>query len=226
VLNVRLEDIFGAKAGAEPALEGPLEARAVLKGDGDSIHKAAASADGTVTLVAPHGEIRKAFAELLGVNVANGLGLLWAKDERETGLRCAVGNFKAVHGVLHATTFVVDTDVVRADGDGVIDLGSEALNLELKGKSKKFRILHLSTPVAISGHLRSPKFGLKPGAAPLQVAGAVALGALLSPVAAILPFVDPGLAHDADCVGLVSTAQAKGAPVKPSQATTAPSKRH
>jgi uncharacterized protein involved in outer membrane biogenesis len=225
VLNVRLEDLFGSKAGAQPALEGPLLARAVLRGDGNSVHKTAATANGTVSLVAPHGKVRKAFAELLGVNVANGLGLLWSHNETETGLRCAVGNFHAVNGRLHATTFVVDTDVVRADGDGTIDLNTEALNLELKGKPKKIRILHLSTPVAVTGHLRGPKFGLKPGMAPLQAAGAIALGVVLSPIAAILPFVDPGLSHDADCVGLTAAAQAKGAPVRPSQATAVPSKR-
>jgi hypothetical protein len=32
-------------------------------------------------------------------------------------------------------------------------------------------------------------------------------------LAAILPFVDPGLAKDANCAGLVSEAKAKGAPV-------------
>ncbi len=94
--------------------------------------------------------------------------------------------------------------MVRADGDGTIDLNTEALDLELKGKPKKVRLFHLSTPVAVSGHLRGPKFGLKPGLAPLQAAGAVALGVALSPIAAILPFVDPGLTHDADCVGLTA----------------------
>jgi hypothetical protein len=36
----------------------------------------------------------------------------------------------------------------------------------------------------------------------------------VSPLAAILPFVDPGLAKNADCAGLVSEAAQKGAPVK------------
>jgi hypothetical protein len=46
------------------------------------------------------------------------------------------------------------------------------------------------------------------------VVAAVALGAFLSPVAAILPFVDVGLAKNADCAGLTAQAQAQGAPVK------------
>jgi uncharacterized protein involved in outer membrane biogenesis len=224
VLNIHLEDLL--KGSGQPPLEGTLEARAVLHGVGDSVHKAASTADGTVTLVVPQGKIRQAFAELLGINVANGLGLLFTNNHTETGVRCAVADFHAVHGVLQARTFVVDTDVVRAEGSGDVDLGTEALNLTLNGKPKQFRIFHLSAPIGVTGHLKSPKFGVRVGKSPLQVAGAVALGVALGPVGAILPFVDPGLAKDANCVGLVSQAQQQGAPVKPSATTTAPSRKH
>lgn len=222
VVNMRLEDFFHQSA--PPPIEGGLEARAVLHGDGASAHQAAADASGSVSFVAPRGEIRRAFAELMGVDVANGLGLILTKNNSQTGLRCAVANFTATKGVLRADTFVIDTDVVRATGRGDIDLGPETLDLTLKGKPKKLRLLHLSAPIAITGHLKSPKFGLKPGQGPLQAAGAVALGVVLSPVAAILPFVDPGLAKDADCVALVQDARREGAPVRPSATTTAPSK--
>jgi len=48
-------------------------------------------------------------------------------------------------------------------------------------------------------------------AAPQAVAS-VALGALVTPVAAILPLIGPGLAKDADCASLISQAQVRGAP--------------
>ena len=72
MLNMRVEDFF--KAASSAPLQGTLEARAVLHGDGDTVHKAASSADGTLTFVMPQGRIRKAFAELLGIDVANGAG--------------------------------------------------------------------------------------------------------------------------------------------------------
>jgi uncharacterized protein involved in outer membrane biogenesis len=223
VLNIRLEDLF--RHTGDAPLEGNFEARAVLHGYGDSVHKAASTADGTLSLVAPRGKIRQAFAELLGINVANGVGLLFTNDHRETGLRCAVADFQAVHGVLRARTLVVDTDVVQSVGQGTINLGTEALDLTLLGKPKELRLFHLAAPVSVTGHLNSPRFGVKAGAAPLQVAGSVALGAVLGPIAAILPFIDPGLANDADCVGLVGEAQKKGAPVKTSATTSLPSKK-
>ena len=223
-VNIHLEDVVKSATG-QPPLEGLFEARAVLHGTGDSVHKAASTADGSLTVVAPRGEIRQAFAELTGVNAANGLGLLFSKDQRETAVRCAVADFRADHGVLRARTFVVDTDVVMATGQGTVDLGTESLNLVVQGHSKKFRIGHLSAPITISGPIKSPKFGVKAGSIPLQAAGAVGLGVLLGPLAAVLPFVDPGLAKDADCVSLVSHAEQQGAPVKPSATTATVKKR-
>lgn len=223
VLNLRLEDLFPHAKGPA-AVDGGLEARAVLTGDGDSVHKAASNANGVVSIVVPQGRIRAAFAELMGINVTRGLGLLFTNDKSDTGLRCGVANFHAAHGQLTATTFVIDTDVVRAEGKGTIDLNTEAMDLTLNGKPKQFRLFHLAAPVSVGGHIKSPKFGLKPGNAPLQIAGSVALGVVLTPAAAILPFIDPGLSKDADCVALVASAEQKGAPVKPSATTTAPSK--
>ena len=48
-----------------------------------------------------------------------------------------------------------------------------------------------------------------------------ALAAVVNPLAAILPFVDPGLADDANCSGLLSGARAKGAPVTRGQTAAA-----
>jgi hypothetical protein len=39
------------------------------------------------------------------------------------------------------------------------------------------------------------------------------LGAVLSPVAALLPFLSLGGAHDADCAGPLAQARSAGAPV-------------
>ena len=64
------------------------------------------------------------------------------------------------------------------------------------------------------------KLGVEPGAAMAQGAGGLLLGGALSPLAAILPFVDPGLANDANCAGLIAEASRQGAPV-PARALTA-----
>jgi uncharacterized protein involved in outer membrane biogenesis len=217
VINLHAEDFFHGQA--SPPLAGLIEARARLHGAGGSVHAAAANADGNVTIVAPHAAIRKSLAELMGVDVIRGLGLVLAKDQSQTGVRCAVADFQASHGVLTARTLVLDTDPVLATGKGSIDLHSESLNLALQGHPKHFQLIRVSAPVTVGGHLKSPKVGIKAGSLPVQTVAAVALGAMLNPLAAVLPFVDPGLAKSADCQSLVAQARAKGAPVRIAQAT-------
>jgi hypothetical protein len=58
---------------------------------------------------------------------------------------------------------------------------------------------------------------------PLLPSSATALGALLSPLAAILPFVSPGLEKDANCAGLFGQARQGYAPV-PAPRTSPPAK--
>jgi hypothetical protein len=50
----------------------------------------------------------------------------------------------------------------------------------------------------------------------------VVLGALLTPLAALLPFVDPGLAKDANCASLLAAGKAQGAPVTTTQPASRP----
>lgn len=207
--EARLEEFVGAKPNEKPALEGAILARARLEGSGDSVHKTASTANGTLTFVVPRGEIRQAFAELLGVNITTGLALLLSDSEEQTSLRCAVADFEARNGILHAKTVVLDTKVTLATGKGTIDLKSEKLDLRLEGAPKKARIRAIA-PITVKGSLRSPSIGVDPAATAAQAGLAAALGILLTPVAAVLPFVDPGLEDNADCRALMQEARKSG----------------
>ena len=219
VTNARLEDFF--KSAANAPIQGTLEARAQLHGVGDSVHKAASTASGTAALAVPGGKVRKLIAEGLGIDVVNALGIYLAKDQSDTDLRCAVADFSASGGVLSVHDAVFDTDRVLAKGAGDVNLGAETLNFSLTGEPKKLRVGRLMAPITLSGPIRSPKIGVKAGKAPAQAGVAAALGAVF-PLAAILPFIDPGLAKNANCAGLLTEARATGAPVKASAIANAP----
>ena len=212
--NARLEQLIPIKLAGGTPFTGTLVGRAKLTGSGNSVHKAFANADGEVTVVIPGGEIREAFAELMGVNVVKGLGLLMSKDQSRTPIRCGVAHFKASNGVLTANQIVFDTGPVIVTGSGTINLDSERMAFRVQGHPKEFRLIRLMLPVTASGPIRKPKLGVEPGKAIAQGGVAVALGALLSPIAAILPFVDPGLAKDANCSAILAGAKAEGAPVR------------
>lgn len=216
--NGRLEQLIPIKTGGQP-LAGGLVARIRLTGVGDSVHRAASHANGQVLLVVPNGEIRKAFAELLGINVTRGLSLLWAKNQDTTPIRCAVADFTATNGILRADHVVFDTGPVLATGHGTVDLGKEAVNFQIQGHPKSFRLVRLMAPINIKGPIAGPpKVSVDTGKAVGQGGFAAALATFASPLAVVLPFVDAGLTKDANCAALIGEAGRLGATVKPAVA--------
>ncbi|MDP9082845.1 MAG: AsmA family protein [Pseudomonadota bacterium] len=190
----------------EAPLSGSLIGRFKLHGGGSSVHKFASSADGTVSVVIPHGEINSAIAELTGINVTRGLGLLLAKSDTKASIRCGVMDFQAQGGTLGAKTLFIDTTDVLITGKGDVHFNSEELDLALQGKPKKLRLTRIRSPITIKGTLSHPAVGVDPGKLAEQGAVAAALGTLLAPVAAVIAFVDPGRAKNKDCVQSISDA--------------------
>lgn len=201
-----LESIIPARDGA-PTVTGAALGRAKLEGPGASVHDFAASSNGTISLVVPQGRMRSAFAELLGINVTAGLGRLLSGDQGSSEIRCAVADFTVRRGIATARTFVIDTTPVLAKGTGTIDLGAETMNLRIDGETKQPRLIRLWSPITVVGPLTTPMVGIEGGAVAGQVGIGAALGALINPLVALLPFVDPGLAEDANCGALISSAR-------------------
>ena len=213
--GAQLEQLKSAPA-AMGGLSGLLSARAQLSGSGPSLQGMASTAEGTVTAVIPRGTVRAALAEAASLELAGALGLM-TKSQKETAVRCAVASFTAHEGVLSARTVVLDTDkaLITMTGDAQID--TEALDFTLRGRPKT-AALALHSAVAVQGTLAHPQLRLKGDHAAVQTGAAAALAVTLAPVAAVLAFVNPGLAHDADCAALL----ASGSADLPAQARMAP----
>jgi AsmA family protein len=206
-IDMRVEHVdlsqFKSDKATQAPLTGELGGRLRMHGSGASIHKLASSADGGLGVAVPHGEVSDVLAELTGINVLKGLGLLFSKDNNKTEIRCGVIDFEADKGELTAKTFLLDTTNVLITGRGGVNLGSEAMNLALQGDPKKIRLLRLRAPVSVTGTLSNPTVGIKPEKLALQAGAGVALGVLLTPAAAALAFIDPGLAKDANCAAVL-----------------------
>jgi uncharacterized protein involved in outer membrane biogenesis len=199
--DARLESIFRVRGG-QP-LTGALAGRAQLTGYGRSVRDAAATADGQVTLVTPRGEVREAFAELTGINVTRGLGLLLAEDQSKIDIRCGVASFRVQNGVARTQTLVFDTETMLIEGSGTVNLRQETIDLEIEGEPKEPRLIRVAAPISLEGRLRSPRVGVEVEDAADQGIAAL-LAAIAAPLAAVLPFIDPGLAEDANCATLLA----------------------
>jgi uncharacterized protein involved in outer membrane biogenesis len=225
-VDARITDIHAESfiKGSDRPISGILEARAVLTGTGNSVHATASNASGTFTAVVPSGGMRHSLAEWTGVDVLSALSLNLSGDNSNTNLRCAVASFDAKQGILTSQQILLDTDPVRVEGNGSINMRDETLDMRLQGKPKNFQLVRLRAPITVRGPWQHPALGVEAGGIVAQGGIGLALG-LLNPFAAILAFIDPGLAKDANCAPLLADAQAKGAPVKQSAVRNAPAPR-
>ena len=71
-------------------------------------------------------------------------------------------------------------------------------------------------PITVRGTLRHPSVGISATKA-LGQGGIAAALAALTPVAALLAFVDPGLAKNEDCLALMQSANEAGLPTRTAQ---------
>jgi uncharacterized protein involved in outer membrane biogenesis len=211
-IDMRIEDVdlsqFKSATMKQAPLEGTLLGRFKFHGTGSSVHKFAASSDGAMSVVIPHGGMSDVIAEFTGINVLRGLGLLLSNGQTHTEIRCGIVDFKGRQGRLNTTTVFVDTSNVLITGRGNINLDNEELDLALQGDPKKLRLLRLRSPISLHGTLLHPEVGIKADKLAEQAGVATALGALLTPVAAAIAFIDPGLAKDKDCSTVLSQADA------------------
>ncbi len=179
----------GSTPGAPPPIEGTLRARIMVSGRGSSLHQVAATANGIVTVVVPHGTVRDSLAELAGMDL-RALGLLMSKDTHDTALRCAIAVFKDHDGTLTAQDIVADTEPVLITGSGQIQFDTETLDLTLQGEPKELRLFHWRSPVLIKGTLSHPAIDIH---------------------ARKFELVDTGKAKDADCGSLIASADSEDA---------------
>jgi uncharacterized protein involved in outer membrane biogenesis len=156
--------------------------------------------------VLPHGAMRASLAELTGVNL-RGIGLALQNDSSATDVRCAVASFQGTDGLFKAQQLLIDTDNVLIEGSGGIDLRTESLDLAFRGSPKKMRLGRVRSPLLVRGPLRSPSFSLNKSHLLAQTGEAALLGVALTPMAAALALVDPGLARDANCAELVRSSR-------------------
>ncbi|MCX7357850.1 MAG: AsmA family protein [Alphaproteobacteria bacterium] len=200
--NARLESILALSG--QPPLTGQLVGRVQLNGAGASVREAAANANGTITFVTPHGEMREAFAELTGINVTRGLGLLLTNDDSRADIRCGVASFRVNNGIAQARTIVFDTEDVLIRGQGSVSLRDETFDISLQGHPKEPRLIRVDAPITVQGRWRSPSIGVDASDVASQGGIAAALASFVAPIAALLPFVDLGLAEDANCAALLA----------------------
>jgi len=206
--GVRLQALRVGERRNNP-ISGVLSGQAHLISAGKSAYQLAAAASGTISAIVTHGELDASLAEAASLDVT---GLIGArhKEHKGTLIRCGAVRLDVRSGTATAHTLVLDTADALLAGSGTVNLGSETLDLTVRGRPKHPG-LTLRSAIRIQGELAHPQVHLTAAPALAQGAAAVALGTLLTPVGGLLAFLNPGLTHDADCSSLVAEVGQAGA---------------
>ncbi|QDO98857.1 AsmA family protein [Ferrovibrio terrae] len=197
---------FLESAGLKDSGSGEINGRIQLVGYGDTVQKSLGSANGQIRMAMDGGSLSNLAMELVGLDVAEA-ARFWAGGDKQIPLRCFVTDFNVEQGLMVPRVFVLDTSDTTVTAEGSISLTQELLGLKIKAHPKDPSLLSARTPINISGAFSRPSVGVD--AAPLAArgAGAIALGVLLTPLASILAFIEPGLETDSDCAALLKQVQ-------------------
>lgn len=200
-----LKRFFGGEHAAVTA--GEFAGKINLTGSGKSVAEILGNADGLVVATMAGGRFSRLLVELSGIDVAEALPLFGSDDAVE--IRCVVADFDAKNGTLQSRALVFDTTDTLVDAYATIDLKTEALNIKAMAHPKDPSPFAGRTPITVGGTFADPSVGIDPSGLIARGAAAVALGALLTPLAAIIPFVELGLGEDSDCGALLARAGRK-----------------
>lgn len=168
---------------------GQMNGDARLTGSGNSVAELLATSNGDLRLLINNGVISRSLMEILGLNVGNYLVAQLFGDD-VVGINCAAADVIR-SGVAAPRLFVFDTENAVINITGNTNLATERLDLSIDPESKGMRVLTLRSPLYVKGTFKHPDAGVKAGPLIARGAAAVALGAVLTPAAALLALVSP-----------------------------------
>ena len=220
LIGVRLERwLRQERSGdAPPYVTGQLDGQVQVTGNGRSTAEILGSLDGRIRFHVRNGSLSHLALEAAGVDIAQALGMI-VKGDDALKIQCNVAELTVANGVAKPKIFVVDTSDSTLWIDGSVSLQNEGMDLRAVISPKDFSPLTVRTPIHVTGTLSNPSVSVEAGSIGAKL-GAAALLSLITPLAAVIPFVDPGARDEAkraaaQCAELA--ARSNVATVSPSQ---------
>lgn len=187
---------------------GTLKGRLQLRGYGDTVRRSLGSSSGRIAIILPRGTLWLRNAELAELDVGDFIQAAISKKlKKPADIRCGLLGFTVRNGTAVADPILIDTEKSVIRGKGSFSFAQESLDLAIEADSKNFSIFSGQSPIGIEGYFAAPKIDpIKPELIKRGVIGAVA-GAVLSPLAAVLAFVDVGEEEDTNCAPVLAGAR-------------------
>ena len=192
--HLKLKQLFPTFTPMQTAF-GEINGDVNLTAHGNSVAALLGSSNGEMKLLMNDGAISKTLLETAGLNVGNiVIGKLFG--DRTVQINCAASDMTAKDGLFNMNLFVFDTDDAVIKVDGTVNFANEKLDLNIRPQTKGFRIFSLRTPLYARGTLKNPDVGVQKVPLIIRGAGAVTLGVVAAPAAALLALVSPNHGDD------------------------------
>ncbi|MEW9623714.1 AsmA family protein [Rhodanobacter geophilus] len=192
VRHLHIEQLSQRFAAMRTSL-GEINGDAALDARGNSVATLLGTASGQLKLLMNNGAISRNLLEMAGLNVGNiVLGKLFG--DKTVKIDCAASDLVAQDGLFRTRLFVFDTRDALIDVKGNVNFANEKMDLDVTPHTKGLRVLSLRSPLYVRGTFKQPDVGVHTGPLLARGAGAVALGVVAAPAAALLALVAPS--HD------------------------------
>lgn len=185
---------------------GEIDGRVKLTGRGNSVAAMLGTATGNTTLAIGEGEVSDLMLRLSNLDLANAL-LALMRGDRSIPIRCVVADLAFENGVMQPRQFVFDTAHTTLFGEGKANFADETLDLRLVAAPKSGSLLSLRGPINVTGTFAHPSAMPDIGRLAARAGGAVALAAIATPLALIVPFLQTGENKDVQCGPLMQAAK-------------------
>lgn len=181
-----------------PALTGALGGRLQVAGDGRSTAEILSSLRGRARVALRDGSVSHLLTEAAGLDLAQALGVM-IRGDRPLPLQCARLDLAIDDGIVRPRVAIVENRDSRIRIEGQVNLATEVLDLRATVKPKDVSPLSLRSPIRVTGTLADPTVGVDGGRLAGRALGALALGAAVAPLAALLPLIDIGRPPEQPC---------------------------
>lgn len=199
-----------AKFGAEESgTTGTIKARLHLVGDGDSVHDSLSTSDGRIAFIMPAGTFWTRNVQLSELDIGTFVQKMFEHKLKEpVRINCGLIAFTVRDGIAAADPILIDTKKNVIAGKGGFSFRTEALDFAIQADAKTFSLFSGQSPIKVGGYFAAPT--IDPISGELIARGAVGLGlgAIVSPIASILAFIDPGDAKATACGPVLAGARA------------------
>ncbi|MBA2919050.1 AsmA family protein [Sphingomonas sp. MAH-20] len=202
----RLLKGFGVE---EAGTTGTLKARARLAGPGDSIRQWLGNSDGRIAIIMPQGSLWARNVQLSELDIGTFIWKMWEKKLKEpVEINCGLIAFTVRNGIAAADPILIDTKKNVILGRGGFSFKNEALDLRIRADGKRFSLFSGQSPVGIGGYFAAPSLDVISPQLIARGGAGLGLGAVVSPLASVLAFVDIGDAKSAACGPVLAGAHA------------------